>query len=587
MSDDIFHRDRLFSEDSLPDAAETVARGREADVRVGPSAFLADRGVESEAVYKRDRAAAGIVTVHSQIGYRDPAKTRLAWREIWERAGEKGARVDRYGICLDWSMGFRRTDRAQARKGTGLILPNDEAFAELTALAPVAPHFGDFVLGMPAAVENTVAALRAGSTAIGNLGQYFTFRLPGHDDDVGDTAATVEALAMTAAQPVDILIHSNLDDGFAALFTDLACSLGAVLLERYIVEDLLGGAVSHCYGHSFSEPFKRLAFQLALGRVSRHPGTMVYGNTVSYAGDGPENYAALASYLAVDIAAQGHAPSGHAINPVPITEAARIPDIDEVVDAALFAARLIERGEDAGDLYDFAAASRVADDLIAGAEAFERRVMAGLALAGVDTANPFEMLLALRRIGAKRLEEAFGPGETDKTAARGRVPVLRASTIVALETAAGKVVARADEADRVAIREAGLTLCVCASDVHEYGKIMLMDVLKRLGVTVIDGGVHAEPGAVALLAREADAVAISTYNGVALDYLREMRAALGGSEVDVPILVGGRMNQIPDASNSSLPVDVTAELRAEGALVCETMDALIPRLVAMIPEREA
>src|ERR1700675_1163805 len=61
----------------------------------------------------------------------------------------------------------------------------------------------------------TPAALVAGTTAIGNLGQYFTFRLPYWDDDIATTEATVTALGLIAAQDVEILVHSNLDDGFA------------------------------------------------------------------------------------------------------------------------------------------------------------------------------------------------------------------------------------------------------------------------------------------------------------------------------------------------------------------------------------
>ncbi|MCR9255694.1 MAG: cobalamin-dependent protein [Alphaproteobacteria bacterium] len=583
------HRGRILPEDRLPEAAELIARGGAlADaVTVGASAFLGHHDVACEAEFKRREAAAGRITVHSQIGYRDPAKTKRAWREIWEKAGERGGRVDRYGICLDWSMGFRPADRAKAQKGTGLILESPEAFAALTAEAPVAPHFGDFVIGMPAAVENTVAALGAGATAIGNLGQYFTFRLPGHDDDVGDTAATVEALALAAAQPVDILVHSNLDDGFAALFTDLACSLGAVLLEQYIVEDLIGGAVSHCYGHSFSEPAKRMVFQLALTQVSRHPGTMVYGNTVAYDGDGPENYAALGAYLGVDIAAQRHAPSGHAINPVPITEAARIPDIDEVVDAAVFAGRLVDRMEVAETLYDFAALEASAADLVAGAQRFKASVLSGLELAGIDIHDPFEMLLALRRIGSKRLEEAFGPGAPDPERRRGRVPLLQASTIAALEGAAEKKVAAVDTTVRRDIAEADLRVYVCTTDVHEYGKILLEETLQRLGVDLVDGGVHAEPARIAAdVARSgADAIAISTYNGVALDYLRQVRRALMEADLDIPILMGGKTNQIPQGSNTSLPVDVSDDLIREGALVCRRMEDILPHLLRLAEER--
>ena len=72
---------------------------------------------------------------------------------------------------------------------------------------------------------------------------------------------------------------------------------GMALLERYIVEDLLGGRIAHCYGHHFSDPLGRLAFHVALSRSAEAPGTMIYGNTTSYLGDALTNYAALNSYL--------------------------------------------------------------------------------------------------------------------------------------------------------------------------------------------------------------------------------------------------------------------------------------------------
>ena len=261
-----FTRAEIFPDGAPPESAGFIERGRALaqSVRVGPSAFLKAHETASEAAYKRRRANEGALMLHAQIGYRDPDKSRRAWAEIYDALDKAGGRMDRYGICLDWSMGYPRAERAGRPRGTGLILEKPEDFAALTAEAPVAPHFGDFVIGLPAALENTAAALAAGATTIGNLGQYFTFRLPGWPDDVQTTGATLEALALCAAQPVEILIHSNLDDGFAALFCDLACGFGAVLLERHIVEALLGGRVAHCYGHSFSDPLTRLAFQRAL-----------------------------------------------------------------------------------------------------------------------------------------------------------------------------------------------------------------------------------------------------------------------------------------------------------------------------------
>ena len=104
-------------------------------------------------------AAEGTLMLHAQIGYRDPEKSRRAWGEIHQAVRQAGGRLDRYGICLDWSMGYPRAERARRPRGTGLILEHAEDFARLTAEAPVAPHFGDFVIGMPAAVENTAAGI--------------------------------------------------------------------------------------------------------------------------------------------------------------------------------------------------------------------------------------------------------------------------------------------------------------------------------------------------------------------------------------------------------------------------------------------
>jgi len=582
-------RAQILPEPALPQAEDLLAEGQRLarTVTVGPCPFLTACDVSSESAYKRRQAAGKKIMFHAQFGYRSLAKSRRAYAEIYERVTAAGYRVDRYGICLDWSMGYPAARRADMPRGTGLILGGPEDFVALTRSAPVSPHFGDFVIGTPAAVENTAAALAAGATSIGNLGQYFTFRMPGWDDDVGTTAEAVKALALCAAQPVEIMVHSNLDDGFAALFCDLACGIGAVLIERYIVEELVGGHVSHCYGHTFSEPLTRLAFQRALARVTETPGSMVYGNTTIFGSGEVENYANLASYLLVDIVAQQDRPTGHGLNPVPVTEAMRIPEIDEIVDAHLFANRLAQRAEGFEALFDLEAAERVAGRLVEGGRRFKERVLSGLAEAGIDTTSPFELLLALRRIGARRLEELFGPGEPRQDALRKRAPVVRATTVAALEAQGEGIAAFLSQPEREAVRRAGFTACVTCTDVHEYGKILLEAVLGRLGLEVIDAGVSADPDAVAgrAGAAGADLIAVSTYNGVALLYLQTLRREMDRRDLDVPIFIGGKLNQIPEGSSSSLPVDVTGQLWALGAVVCHRVEDMLEELLKMAQER--
>jgi methylmalonyl-CoA mutase cobalamin-binding domain/chain len=579
----VLKRVDILPEADLTAGADLLQAGRTlaADWRVGASPFLVHVGQPSEAAFKRACAASGRVMQHAQIGFRDPEKTRRAYAEVYQACQKRKINVDRCGICLDWSMGYRRDDRRDEMRGTGLLLEDVEDFVTLTQAAPVAPHFGDFVLGFPAAIENTQAALAAGSTAIGNLGQYFTFRLPGWDDDVAVTDATVTALGLIAAQDVEILVHSNLDDGFAALFTDLSSSIGAVLLEKYIVEDLIGASMSHCYGHHFSDPVRRMAFQTALAQSTGTPGTMIYGNTVSYTGGDAENYASLAAYLLCDIAGQARNATGHAVNPVPIRENSRIPDIDEIIDAQLFAGRLIERASGYGDLFDFDAVERQAVEIVAGARQFFENVMAGLADAGIDVTDPAEMLLSIKRLGSRRLEREFGAGRANASALGGRTPVAASPIMEEVEEMARARISNIADCDVAAVRDADLKVLVATTDVHEHGKLVIERVFADVGVGSIDGGVSADPDRLVAAARSssADAIAISTYNGIALDYISSVQAELAAHGLDIPVLVGGRLNQIPKGTNTSLPVDVTAELSAAGAIVCAEVEDAIPALL--------
>ncbi|MEQ8602910.1 MAG: hypothetical protein RIB45_06295 [Marivibrio sp.] len=575
--------DAIFPDGAPPPGREAVEEGRAAAraVRVGESAFLSAVGAPSEAAFKEREAAADRIMQHAQIGYRSLARSVEAARTIHARTAEAGGRVDRYGICLDWSMGYPRAERKGRPRGTGLILEDPEQFAEIANAAPVAAHFGDFVIGTPAALENTAAALQAGSTAIGNLGQYFTFEMPGWRDDVATTRATVAAIALAAAQPVPVLIHSNLDDGFAARFSDLACASGAVLLERYIVEGLLGGRISHCYGHTFSEPVGRFAFQRALAKTGGAPGTMVYGNTTGFGADAAGNYAALAAYLSVDIQAQRLAPTGHAVHPVPLTEAERIPDVDEVVAVQVFCAKLAARLAGAEALVDPGPADALADRLIEGGTRFKRAALAGLEEAGVDIADPLHLLLALRRVGAKRLEALYGPGAADPAGPNGRRPIAPSPVLAEISDRAAAALCALDPEAQATIRAAGLRLVTATTDVHEYGKRLLDETLGALDATLVDGGVSADPDALADAARGADAVLLSTYNGVALDYLQRLKAELAARGIDAPVFVGGKLNQIPLDSNSGLPVDVSDELTGEGAVVCRSIEDLYRPLAAI------
>jgi methylmalonyl-CoA mutase cobalamin-binding subunit len=575
---------KLFASGKPRPAAELVAQGRclAERHRVGRNRFLDAADVPSEVAAKRRAMAERRITQHAHIGFRSLARTADAIAEIHARAAEEGVTVDRFGITLDWSMGYPAASRAGRPRGTGIVMDGPEDFRRLTDAAPAATHCGDFMLGLPAALENTQAALAAGVTTLGNLGQYFTFRLLGWDDDVATTEATVTAIALIAAQDVEVLVHSNLDDGFAALFRDMSSSIGMVLLEKYIVEELLGARVAHCYGHHFTDPATRHAFHAALVQVSDTPGSMIYGNTVSYRSAPAGNYADCASYLLTDILSLTRFPSGHAINPVPVTENTRIPAIDEILDAQLFAGRLVQCARRFETLIDWRAADTAAAQLVAGGRAFARNTMDGLVAAGVDISDAGAMLLALRQIGPRLLENLYGAGTL---AGAERRPVVPACWVGELDEMADAW-CNGRPADAADLR--GLTVCIGTTDVHEHGKYLVTRAFAALGVGIVDAGAAVDPAVLVARAREcgADAIAISTYNGVAVRYAREVMAELERGGCPLPVLVGGRLNEIRDGSNSDLPTDASADLAALGAVPCAGLDAAAAAMAAIARRKQ-
>ncbi len=583
-------RKQLIPEPELPDVAALVAEGQRLakGVSIGRSAFQDHYDVESEAEYKSMRMAQGQVMLHAQIGFRDQDKMRRSCAEIYEALDKRGYHLDRFGISFDTNMGYPPAMRADAPKSTGLILETPEDWRALTQAAPVAPHFSGYMIGMPAAVENAMMALEAGSTSMGNLPHYYSYRMLYMDDEVGIAADAVKAMALVAAVPVEVMIACNSDDGFGPLFSDLACSLGLVMIERYIVEDLLAGRHATAFGNTFANPSNRMAFQRALGRITDDPGPMIVGNTVGYGADHDANRATLANYLTFDIAAQQLEPTGHAMYPVPITEYERIPDADEIAEVHIFASRLIEQTDKVLPLIDLDDVDAAADRLVEGAESFRDKALGGFAEVGIDTENPLELLLAIRRSGARRLERWFGPGEEDTTAISGRRPFVSGENMAGLADAGDACLAALDPVVAGAIREHGFVACVATSDVHEYSKVMVERILGGLDVEVVDGGVSVDPNHLAATARDcgADFIALSTYAGIALSYLTDLRQEMARIGLDIPVFVGGRLNQIPVGSNTSLPVDVRAELAEAGAHVCRDVPEMLDRLVATPSRRD-
>ena len=120
-------RARIIPESPLK-GGEALERGRARarGVTVGPSRFLEARGFASELAFKRRQIAERRFTFHAQIGYRRLEDSQRAYAEIHDRLAEAGHAPDRYGICLDWSMGYPAHERAGRPRGTVLRQPGGD-----------------------------------------------------------------------------------------------------------------------------------------------------------------------------------------------------------------------------------------------------------------------------------------------------------------------------------------------------------------------------------------------------------------------------------------------------------------------------
>ena len=130
----IIQRGSVIGEPEIPDYREVMDAGKKlaSDWYVTPNHFLNYHDVSCESEYKKMVMKSGRVMQHAHMGFRDKQKSIRALTEIYDRSQKNGVYVDRFGICLDWSMGYPVDSRAKKMKGTGLILNSAEDFATAT-----------------------------------------------------------------------------------------------------------------------------------------------------------------------------------------------------------------------------------------------------------------------------------------------------------------------------------------------------------------------------------------------------------------------------------------------------------------------
>ncbi|SCJ58105.1 methylaspartate mutase subunit S [uncultured Eubacterium sp.] len=553
------------------------------DWEYGQTAFCRERGVDSERAFKEQCKTENRISRHAAIGYNSVEETCSAMKWLYEELEKKDCTLDRVGVLLDVSMGISDEYKDHAMVGSGLVLHSEEEWVALGQAAPFMIHFGDNMIGSLRSLENLQLAFKAGTTSVGNFSQYFSYSYPfQYDMNKRTLDACLAICIMGLNKERGMVMHSNLDDGFAAAFNDLVTVLAWARVEKYLAEDLMKAKLGHCFGNLFSSPILRMTFSLALDEINGGDscGTMIYGNTTDYTRDFVRNNAVVNGYILGDMIGQIHRPTGHAMSSVPVSEAARIPTKEEILDAQVMSNE-IERYARAFEPYvNWAKVEEDKQRLLQGADVVYGNIMKGLADMGIDMKNPAEIMITCKELGPEYLERSFGLGEPSEEYANGRKPIWPTDMVRSLEKIQNQCFRNfnPDKSDL-----AGLKVILCATDIHEFGKVVVGNVLRRANARIFDIGRDASPGEAAEMALETDShvILVSSYNGIARTFAKALLRQMEDLGVEAEIFMGGLLNENDEGGN--IPVDVTEELEAMGVHCvkeAESLPAEIKRVFA-------
>jgi len=560
----------------LPKGMDLVEEGKKIGetIRIGTTAFEKERNMSFEEWWLNETVE-GNIKLFPQMGLRTIDEHVEATGKLYEECRKRGLDFGAMYVTSSVVNGLPDDVRGKAPRGTSFIYESPEDYKRIMQAAPIFVAFADHVVGCPNSVENATNALNAGGVAMGTFSQ-FSWKYPCWDDDVGQIAETLKAVGILASKRDNFAnLGSYIGDGVAGSFLDHASDVGYALLEQYIVDKLCGAAYNASVGGLIGHLPSKLATWLAIFEAGKaesfDPVVGHYeGNTVDVTEDTAANWGILLGDFIPFAVMERRYRTGAFYNPKPVTEALRVPTLDEIIDAAVACNAAMPRVleiEEAG-IFDDTEILKLRDVLVENGRKFFENILKGLPDMGVDIQDPLQIMLAITRLGGGKLEEMFHPGERDSSRYRGFVPFAVTDLFKKSDPLANTYIETArDEGLGGAVE--GRKIIVGSADTHEFGLYVLSRVVNEVGGKAVSGGVELDPEQVLDLASKEGTpyIAISIHNGQCVGWGEQlMREAMRRNQ-EIQVFMGGTLNAMEESCTE--PVDATEKLIELGITPCE------------------
>ena len=553
----------------FPDGNQLVQEGRAlaASIPWNKSRFLQENGFDTWEQYCLASHKAGKQVFQLLVGLSTLEEQIDALKKIetfYQRTGFEVRSVQAIPSSL---VGLPVAYRKNAPKPTSYTMEGADDWAAQTQAAAVDVCWEDWHLSSPNNLQETIYALQAGTSRLGSFAQYI-WDFPGWSDEKTRFSDMCRSLGILAAKKEQgMTVNTYPEDGVAGYFMDVASMVGYVMIEHYIIEDLCGARMVMGYGGLLSEIVPRIAFCLACEKLFGSKDKMFVvdynGSTnTAWNHDIEANYGIGAQEMLLQAVVNQHYDLAVAHKPVSITEAIRVPTLDELLNITRCGLGVMEKAKEWEEIIDFNKFEEMRDLLVDKGRIFFSNILRTFKEAGVNIRDPLEMIVTLKRFDPVKLETELHPSITETGKFQIYVPtVLYKQTMQKKEESVSALINKG-----YSHCMAGQKVICVSADGHSYGLLLIRQLWEELNAETINGGVYMEPASTLDLADEegAELIAISIHCGQCLDYAKQIMELAKRRNKKYRIAMGGVLNaMLPDHAE---PVDVADLVKELGVL---------------------